>query len=136
MIGAVAPIVTPKVDWLAVAPEVALGAAGVLIVLTKALMRRRRGVFAASIVLAFLGVLTAGGFIGWQWENVRHRGPFTTIRRGRCLPSPESMIVSSVSSGTPTHEEPRIMTPSGKKQCRTATLRNYPSQGLTADTSA
>jgi NADH-quinone oxidoreductase subunit N len=80
VIGAVAPIVTPRIDWLAVAPEIAVGAAGVLIVLIKALMRRRPGVFAVSIVIAFLGVLAAGGLIGRQWVEVHDHGPFTTIR--------------------------------------------------------
>jgi NADH-quinone oxidoreductase subunit N len=78
--AAVAPITTPKIDWLAIAPEIALGAAGVLIVLLKALLRRRKGVFEASVLIAFVGVFVAGAFVGRQWVDVRDGGAFTTLR--------------------------------------------------------
>ena len=42
ILAAVTPsIATPSVDWLAIAPELALGGAAVLIVLSRALLRRR-----------------------------------------------------------------------------------------------
>ncbi|MBV8951070.1 MAG: hypothetical protein JOZ99_09360, partial [Actinobacteria bacterium] len=80
VILAVTQVVTPKIDWLAVAPEIALGGAGVLIVLAKALMRRRPGVFPVSLALAVVGLMASGAFIGKQWVDVRHGGAFTTIR--------------------------------------------------------
>ena len=42
--AAVSPITPPSVDWLAIAPELALGGAAVLVVLAKALLRRRPAV--------------------------------------------------------------------------------------------
>ncbi len=50
--AAVAPdsIVTPHVDWLAIAPVLALAGAGVLIVLLRAVLRTRPAVVPVSAV--------------------------------------------------------------------------------------
>ena len=50
MIAVVSDIATPHVDWLAIAPELALGGAAVLIVLLRALIRRRPGATMAAFV--------------------------------------------------------------------------------------
>ncbi len=73
------PIVTPEVDWLAVAPVVALAGAGILIVLSKALLRGHRAAMPVALVLAFAGVIAAGVFEFRLWNVVRDDGPITTV---------------------------------------------------------
>ena len=60
MILALAPITPPSVDWLAIAPELALGGAAVLVVLAKALLRRRAVATPVSYVIAAIGIITCG----------------------------------------------------------------------------
>lgn len=79
MIAAVEPIPTPGTDWLAIAPEVALALAGVLVVLGRSLARRAPGVLAASTVTAFAGLAAAGLFSWAQWIRVREDGPYTAL---------------------------------------------------------
>jgi NADH-quinone oxidoreductase subunit N len=76
---AAAPITTPHVDWLAIAPEIALVGAAVLIVLLRAIIRRRPGATLIALVISGLGVLAAGGTLAWQWIHVRDDGPITTM---------------------------------------------------------
>ncbi|HXY92829.1 MAG TPA: NADH-quinone oxidoreductase subunit N [Acidimicrobiia bacterium] len=77
--AAVEPIATPSVNWLAIAPEIALAGAAVLIVLLRAMLRRRPGSTASAFVVAVAGVLAAGGTLAWQWLDVRDHGPITTM---------------------------------------------------------
>ena len=77
MIAVVNDIATPHVDWLAIAPELSLAGAAVLIVLLRALIRRRPGATMAAFVVAAAGVLAAGGTLAWQWIHVRDDGPIT-----------------------------------------------------------
>ena len=79
MIGASGPIQAPSVDWLAIAPELAIGAAAVLVVLLRAVLRRHRSVNAVALVVTALGLLAAGGLLAWQWFDVRDHGPITTM---------------------------------------------------------
>jgi NADH-quinone oxidoreductase subunit N len=79
VIAAVAPIDTPHVDWLAIAPELALAGAAVLVVLLRAVIRRRPGATLSAFVVAAAGVLAAGGTLAWQWIHVRDDGPITTM---------------------------------------------------------
>jgi NADH-quinone oxidoreductase subunit N len=79
MIGAVEPITTPTVNWLALAPELALAGAGVFIVLLRSILRRRPGSTMAALVVAGAGVLAAGATLGWQWVKVRDDGPISTM---------------------------------------------------------
>jgi NADH-quinone oxidoreductase subunit N len=72
-------IQTPSVDWLGVAPEIALAGAGVAIVLLHSLVRRASWVYPASCALAFGGVLSAGGLLVHQWREVHDHGAITTI---------------------------------------------------------
>jgi NADH-quinone oxidoreductase subunit N len=77
--AAVSPITPPSVDWLAIAPELALGGAAVLIVLVKALLRRRAAVTPIACVLAAIGVITAGAMFFWQWQDVKDHSPILTL---------------------------------------------------------
>jgi NADH-quinone oxidoreductase subunit N len=79
VIAVISDIAAPHVDWLAIAPELALAGAAVLIVLLRALIRRRPGVTMAAFVVAAAGVLAAGGTLVWQWVHVRDDGPITTM---------------------------------------------------------
>jgi len=76
---AVTAISTPHVYWLAIAPELALGAAAVLIVLSRALLRRRAAATPVAYALAAAGVITAGVMLFWQWQRVRDDGPMRTM---------------------------------------------------------
>jgi NADH-quinone oxidoreductase subunit N len=77
--AAVSPITPPSVDWLAIAPELALGGAAVFIVLAKALLRRRPAVTPVTYVLAAVGVITCGAMLAWQWQDVKHHTPIVTM---------------------------------------------------------
>jgi NADH-quinone oxidoreductase subunit N len=79
--AAVAPnsIQTPNVDWLALAPVLALAGAGVLVVLLRALLRTRAAVGPVTTAVALLGTLAAGGTLAWQWIHVRDHGATVTM---------------------------------------------------------
>jgi NADH-quinone oxidoreductase subunit N len=81
LLGVVRPdsIVTPTVDWLALAPVISLAGAGVLIVLLRAVLRRRPMVDPLTLAVAFLGTLSAGGTLAWQWIDTRDHGPTVTL---------------------------------------------------------
>jgi NADH-quinone oxidoreductase subunit N len=79
VIAVTAPITAPPVDWLAIAPELALAGAAVLIVLLRAMIRRRPGATLAGFGVAAAGVLTAGAMLTWQWVHVRDHGPIDTM---------------------------------------------------------
>jgi len=72
-------IVTPHVDWLAIAPVLALAGAGILVVLLRAVLRTRPAVVPVTTAVAFLGTLAAGGTLAWQWIDVRDHGPKFTM---------------------------------------------------------
>jgi NADH-quinone oxidoreductase subunit N len=77
--AAVAPITPPSVDWLAIAPELALGGAAVAIVLAKALLRRRPVAALVTYVLAAIGVVTCGAMLTWQWQEVKDHSTIVTM---------------------------------------------------------
>jgi NADH-quinone oxidoreductase subunit N len=81
LIGAARPdsIAVPDVNWLAIAPVIALAGAGVLIVLLRAVMRQHRAVDPITLAVAFLGTLAAGGTLAWQWLHVHDHGPMVTL---------------------------------------------------------
>jgi NADH-quinone oxidoreductase subunit N len=72
-------ITTPSVDWLAIAPELALGGAAVLIVLAKAILRGHRLATPVALAVTALGLLATGAVLAWQWFDVRDDGPITTM---------------------------------------------------------
>jgi len=76
---AVEPIPTPSIDWLAIGPVLALAAAGVAIVLTRALLRGRAQTMPVCLVLAFSGLVAAGAVELRLWNLVRDDGPISTV---------------------------------------------------------
>jgi NADH-quinone oxidoreductase subunit N len=79
VLGAVAPIEAPTVDWLAIGPELALVGAGVAIVLARALLRGRPQTMPVCLVLAFSGLAAAGAVQFRLWNVVRDDGPISTV---------------------------------------------------------
>jgi NADH-quinone oxidoreductase subunit N len=79
VIAAIAPITTPSIDWLAIAPELALGGAAVLVVLARALLRHRSAATPVAYVLAAVGIVTTGAMLLWQWLHVADHGPISTM---------------------------------------------------------
>jgi NADH-quinone oxidoreductase subunit N len=80
VIGAVTPIATPSVDWYAIAPDLALFGAAIVIVLGRALMRHHPRVPGATLVIAIAGVATSAVFTGIQWRFVHDDGPYQALR--------------------------------------------------------
>ena len=72
-------IVTPDVDWLAIAPVIALAGAGILIVLLRAVLRTRPVVVPITTLVAFAGTIAAGATLAWQWNDVRDHGVSVTM---------------------------------------------------------
>ncbi|MET0626876.1 MAG: NADH-quinone oxidoreductase subunit N [Acidimicrobiia bacterium] len=70
---------TPSVDWLAIAPELALGGAAVLVVLMRAILRQHKAAMPVALVVTAIGILTAGAMLAWQWFDVRDNGTITTL---------------------------------------------------------
>jgi NADH-quinone oxidoreductase subunit N len=79
VIGAIAPIQTPSVDWLAIGPELALVGAGIAIVLTRALLRSRPQTMPICLALAFAGLIGAGVVEFRLWNVVRDDGAIETM---------------------------------------------------------
>ncbi len=79
MFAAVGPITPPEVDWLAIAPVIALAGAGVLVVLAKAILRRHAAATPVALLITALGVVTAGAMLIWQWNDVKDDGAVTTM---------------------------------------------------------
>jgi NADH-quinone oxidoreductase subunit N len=79
ILGVTPQISTPDVNWLAVAPELCVAGAGVLIVLMRALVRRRPIATPLSFIIAFAGLFAAGAILWRQWQDVHHDGAMTTV---------------------------------------------------------
>jgi NADH-quinone oxidoreductase subunit N len=73
------PIRTPSIDWFAIAPEIALFGAAVVIVLARALLRRTSWFTEAAFVTACAGVIASGVFTYVQWHIVDRDGPYQAI---------------------------------------------------------
>mgnify|MGYP001324339517 CR=1 FL=1 len=71
-------IATPAIDWIAMAPELALVGAAAVIVMLKAILRRRR-LYTPSLAVAGVGLAVAGAFLGVQWNRVDDHGPYQAI---------------------------------------------------------
>jgi NADH-quinone oxidoreductase subunit N len=76
---AATPIKTPSIDWFAIAPEIALFVAALIIVLGRSLIRHDPRVHEASLLTAIVGVLCAGVFTCVQWAFVQNDGPYQAL---------------------------------------------------------
>ena len=77
--GALEPIQTPDIDWLAIAPEIALAAAGILIVLARALLRGRPQTMPVCLAFAFGGLIAAAVVQIRLWDLVQDDGAIETV---------------------------------------------------------
>jgi NADH-quinone oxidoreductase subunit N len=75
----VPPIRTPSVDWLAVAPLIALTGAAIAIVLLRSVVRHRAWVYPVSLAIAFSGAAAAAALLVRQWREVQDHGAITTV---------------------------------------------------------
>jgi NADH-quinone oxidoreductase subunit N len=79
VLAELAPIRAPEIDWLAVSPAIAMGAAGIVIVLVRALLRGRPQTMPICIVIAFSGLIAAGA-VQWRlWILVQDDGAIETV---------------------------------------------------------
>jgi NADH-quinone oxidoreductase subunit N len=86
MIGAartVNPIASPSIDWFAIAPEIALFAAALVIVLLRSLIRHNPRVHEMALITAITGVAVSAVFVGVQWNFVQEDGPYQTMLTSR-----------------------------------------------------
>ena len=74
-----ATIPAPDIDFLGVGPEIALVVAALVVILAKAILRKRGPVNQISLWVSIIGVGAAGALLGFQWNDVRDNGPLTTI---------------------------------------------------------
>ncbi|MSO37150.1 MAG: NADH-quinone oxidoreductase subunit N [Acidimicrobiia bacterium] len=70
---------TPSIDWLAIAPVIALVIAALVIILLRSIVRHARWVYGASIGIGFAGLVAAALFLTCQWSEVSDSGPFLTL---------------------------------------------------------
>ena len=73
------PIATPEVDWLALAPIMALAGAAIVIVMVRAIGRRWADADQVSLFVSISGVALAGVFLARQWNTTRDDGAITTM---------------------------------------------------------
>jgi NADH-quinone oxidoreductase subunit N len=78
-LAAVTEIKTPSIDWFAIAPEIALFSAALVIVLGRSLSRHDPRVHEASLFTAIIGVFSAGVFTLVQWTFIDNEGPFQAL---------------------------------------------------------
>ena len=74
-------ITAPPVDWLAVGPEVALFAAGLVLVLVAALNRGRRDLSWVYLDVGLAGVAAAGLLTARLWSVVVDRAPYMALEK-------------------------------------------------------
>jgi len=75
-------ITIPKVDWLAVAPETTIIAAGLVLVLVAALNRGRRDLATTYLVISLSGVALALAFVARIWSDIQAPGhPYQALSR-------------------------------------------------------
>jgi NADH-quinone oxidoreductase subunit N len=74
------PIPAPSIDWFAIAPDICLFGAALLIVLVRSLVRHSPKVHAISLITAIIGVATSAVFVAVQWHFVQDTGPYEALR--------------------------------------------------------
>jgi NADH-quinone oxidoreductase subunit N len=89
VIAALAPVAhipAPSIDWFAIAPDIALFAAALLIVLGRSLFRHDPRIHEASLTVAIAGVFTAAAFTVVQWNFVQNNGPYQAMVSSHTIP--------------------------------------------------
>jgi NADH-quinone oxidoreductase subunit N len=76
----VQPIAHPSIDWFAIAPELALFGAAIIITLGRSLIRHDPRVNDAALLTAIAGVLASAIFVWIQWNFVDDNGPYEAIK--------------------------------------------------------
>ena len=79
LLAATEKITAPSIDWFAIAPEIALFSAALVIVLVRSLIRHDPRVHEASLLTAIVGVVCAGVFTFVQWTIVQDDGPYQAL---------------------------------------------------------
>ena len=100
------PIPAPSIDWFAIAPEIALFAAALVIVLGRSLIRHDPRVHDASLLTAIAGVAASGVFTGVQWTFV-HGTATARTRRSRGMVAVDGFAVF-VQDGHPRRDVARV----------------------------
>lgn len=77
--GGVAPLETPHVDWQAVAPEVTVAIAALVIVMMVALSHRWPGLRRHTLLVAILGLGAAAVFLTGTWSDVSSFGAYEAL---------------------------------------------------------
>lgn len=72
-------LVTPHVDVLAFAPEIALGAAALLIIMIRSVLRNSPAVFPMSVMTAIVGLAGGGAFLAVQWNVIGDEGKYAAL---------------------------------------------------------
>ena len=73
------PITHPSINWLALSPEIALAAAGVVIVMLRAVLRRRALTTPLCAAVGISGIVAVGAVEYRLWHVIRHHRAITTI---------------------------------------------------------
>src|SRR5258708_16599249 len=79
LLAATTTIKTPSIDWFAIAPEIALFSAALIIVLGRSLIRHDPRIHEAALFTAIAGVFCAGVFTFVQWTFVQNDGPYQAL---------------------------------------------------------
>ena len=82
----VAHIPAPSIDWFAIAPEIAMFSAALVIVLLRSLVRHHPRVHEASLIIAIGGVVTSAIFTAVQWAFVQNNGPYQALITSHTIP--------------------------------------------------
>jgi NADH-quinone oxidoreductase subunit N len=91
-LGPATPIATPSIDWFAIAPQICLFAAALLIVLVRSLARHHPKVHEISLITAITGVATSGVFVWIQWNYIHDNGPYQTMLTSKKLTPVVGMV--------------------------------------------
>ncbi len=75
----IAAVTIPSVDWYSIAPIVMPVAAGILILLMKAIARNRFRTYEPALVIGALGLALSAFFLAKQWSIVVDQGPADAI---------------------------------------------------------
>ncbi|MGZ4688080.1 MAG: NADH-quinone oxidoreductase subunit N [Acidimicrobiia bacterium] len=78
---AAATLATPRVDWYSIAPMVMPVAAGILIIVLRAVVRDRARTYEPSLVIGVLGLAATAFFLMKQWSIVSDSGPADAVAR-------------------------------------------------------